>query len=343
MSREIYQKVKKSICKLNCRIADKEYEGTGFFYFNSKGRIFLISNHHVLPIEGNKDANICVNKDETNEQWLTTEEYKIVSFSITENWDWILIEILTCHKEIKNNFESVEFNRIEDCEVTDQVWFGGYPLDHNNLTFHKGNISSIFNDQNNEVKNIQIDGSINSGNSGGPLFDSDGKVIGIISKIDQGFETNIYEFEQNIIKSIECIKKLYLITFETTEHNNLTSNFKNFIIELNDQLKHLEGLTIPIDNLERRLVKKNDLQILIQNNILRSSIYHQQISKRNTIIIEGQLEVVFNTIKNQNLYNEINLQFSKDILYELKRTANVGIGFAHCISNLLDVNKDILK
>jgi regulation of enolase protein 1 (concanavalin A-like superfamily) len=52
------------------------------------------------------------------------------------------------------------------------------------LTIGKATISSLREDQSGKLKNVQLDGELNPGNSGGPVVDSEGKLIGIaVSKI----------------------------------------------------------------------------------------------------------------------------------------------------------------
>jgi S1-C subfamily serine protease len=58
--------------------------------------------------------------------------------------------------------------------------FSGYPFGSENLTTHQGIISAITADVTGITSYI-IDGTINSANSGCPLLDMNGKVIGVIN------------------------------------------------------------------------------------------------------------------------------------------------------------------
>ena len=63
------------------------------------------------------------------------------------------------------------------------------------MTCHVGYISSIY--ESDGVSKIQIDGSVNGGNSGGPLLELDGgQVIGIVTRAEFGFVAE--EFDQLI-------------------------------------------------------------------------------------------------------------------------------------------------
>ncbi len=60
------------------------------------------------------------------------------------------------------------------------VIFSGYPFSSKDLTTHQGIISAITKDATG-ITAYLIDGTVNSGNSGCPLMDADGKLIGIVN------------------------------------------------------------------------------------------------------------------------------------------------------------------
>ncbi|MFH0833961.1 MAG: serine protease [Patescibacteria group bacterium] len=61
-----------------------------------------------------------------------------------------------------------------------KVIFSGYPLGLQDLTTHIGVLSAITQDATG-VDTYLIDGTVNSGNSGCPLMNADGKVIGVVN------------------------------------------------------------------------------------------------------------------------------------------------------------------
>jgi hypothetical protein len=72
------------------------------------------------------------------------------------------------------------------------VWILGYPFGellseragNPALTIGRGTISSIRTDERDEMKVVQIDGDLNPGNSGGPVVDSAGRLVGVsVAKI----------------------------------------------------------------------------------------------------------------------------------------------------------------
>lgn len=59
------------------------------------------------------------------------------------------------------------------------IVFSGYPFGSDDLTTHQGIISAIVKDTT-DITSYLIDGTVNSGNSGCPLLNEDGKVIGVV-------------------------------------------------------------------------------------------------------------------------------------------------------------------
>ena len=98
--------------------------------------------------------------------------------------------------------------------VGESAVFLGFPFGMTQLTSHVGFISSIHN--RNSVKVIQIDGSVNGGNSGGPLLDiKTGKVAGIVTRsvtglIEEQFRNLLYALQQNQ-KALEGAKSVMRI------------------------------------------------------------------------------------------------------------------------------------
>ncbi len=83
----------------------------------------------------------------------------------------------------------VELGGDADVDEGDDIAFYGYPLDINVPTAHKGIVSAKGSymrhdpESNANLELLQIDASVNRGNSGGPLFLPDnGKVVGVVSQ-----------------------------------------------------------------------------------------------------------------------------------------------------------------
>ena len=133
--------------------------GSGF-WFNNQG--YFATNHHV--IEGCKTTQIKLNNELVNS--------KIISFD--------KINDLAIGK-VDKNIESV-FLLSDKPELGEDVMVGGFPLSgvlqNDSIKITRGIVSSL-SGFNNNYSMLQIDAPIQKGNSGGPIINSKGEVIGI--------------------------------------------------------------------------------------------------------------------------------------------------------------------
>src|SRR5262249_39292603 len=90
-------------------------------------------------------------------------------------------------KDVKNLPEPIKFDKAAELAETMAVYTFGFPFgkglatgkDHPAITVSKAAISSLREDQNGELGVVQIDGSLNPGNSGGPIVNAKGELIGV--------------------------------------------------------------------------------------------------------------------------------------------------------------------
>ena len=80
-------------------------------------------------------------------------------------------------------FESVALGDSDDIAVGEEVIAVGYPLGENDMLLGSpsvtGGVVSAKRVSKSGVKLLQTDAAVNPGNSGGPLFDRDGRVVGV--------------------------------------------------------------------------------------------------------------------------------------------------------------------
>ena len=139
--------------------------GSGFI-IDKKG--IVVTNNHV--IQGAEDIFVTVNG---------STEYKAKVIGTDPYMDLALLQI-----ESKEKFSPVNFGDSDKARVGDWVIAIGNPFGFGGTV-----TSGIISSRNRDIgltrydDFIQTDASINQGNSGGPLFDLDGKVIGINTAI----------------------------------------------------------------------------------------------------------------------------------------------------------------
>ena len=136
--------------------------GTGFI-FSEDG--YIITNHHV--IEGADKITVTTYDD---------REYDAKLIGSDKDNDVALLKIEA------EKLRAVSVAEMEKVEVGEQVIAIGNPLGELTFTMTQGYISALDREINTNgvpINMLQTDAAINSGNSGGPLFDMNGNVVGM--------------------------------------------------------------------------------------------------------------------------------------------------------------------
>ncbi len=171
------EKVYDSVVIVSTYKDDKLYaSGSGFVYKNEKDKFYIITNHHVIA-DGNKFKVTYTDGEEVEVRLLGGDRYA---------------DIAVLEAPTKDNIEAVSIGKTENLRVGDTTFTIGAPLDYvYSWTVTRGIISgkerlvevSVSNSSDSDyIMNVlQTDAAVNSGNSGGPLCNANGEVIGVIS------------------------------------------------------------------------------------------------------------------------------------------------------------------
>lgn len=146
--------------------------GTGFVFKSDDENGYILTNYHV--VEGSKKIMVTFTNDNKIEASLVgVDEYSDIAVL----------------KVDKSNIISIaEIGDADSLRVGDTTFTVGAPLDSNvyswtvtrGILSGKNRLVEVSIDNNNSVMEVlQTDAAINSGNSGGPLCNSNGQVIGI--------------------------------------------------------------------------------------------------------------------------------------------------------------------
>ena len=149
--------------------------GTGFIYKNDNGTYYIITNYHVIN-GGTQIKIVLTSGDEIETTVVGGDQYA---------------DIAVLSFKSSKDLTVAETGSSTNARVGDTVFTVGAPLDSTaySWTVTRGILSgkdrlvqvSTTNSSNSdyEMKVLQTDAAINSGNSGGPLCNSNGQVIGI--------------------------------------------------------------------------------------------------------------------------------------------------------------------
>ena len=196
----VYAKVEKSVVpiftlsestgEVGGKIQKTASQGLGSGAVISKSGLILTASHVV-----NDAKNILVEIDE--------EHYtaKIIRNSVNADVALIKLDLPP------DNLEPLKLGDSDDVRIGEQIFVVGFP--HGlGKTFTEGYIGGRhvqkkqFSDLN-DIEMFQTDASINSGNSGGPIFNMKGEIIGVVSSIltkSGGFEGVGFAATINIAK-----------------------------------------------------------------------------------------------------------------------------------------------
>lgn len=160
-------------------------QGTGFI-INDEG--YVVTNAHVLAdSQGNLASGI---------QAITSNQVSRSAEFI--GYDGILDVALL---KIPGSYDSLEFDNSNNVQIGEKVIAIGNPLGLQ-FSVSQGIVSAVHRAGINGIDAyIQTDASLNPGNSGGPLINTDGKVIGINNFKISGGENLGFALESNYIIS----------------------------------------------------------------------------------------------------------------------------------------------
>ena len=172
--------------------------GTGFF-ISKDGK--LVTNHHV--IEGCKDIKVFYNDN----------SYLANVLAVDKTNDLAILEI-------KKNVDTYYMVANEEPELLENVIIAGFPLGKNvssAIKTSKGSITALAGYGDN-YSEFQTDAALNSGNSGGPIMNEDGEVVGVAVAAygkQAGVESFNFGIKNSTLKTFAKANKIKLETPST--------------------------------------------------------------------------------------------------------------------------------
>jgi len=161
-------------------------QGTGFI-IDRDG--YIVTNYHIM--EGATAAGIYTFSD---------GPYDVQLIGVDSIMDVALLKI-------EENFQKLSLGNSDNVNIGEKVIAIGNPY---GLQFSAtvGSVSQIHRKGPNGLEiYLQIDAAVNPGNSGGPVIDKNGKVIGMVNFKVRGAEGLGFALESNIIK--EAVNNIY--------------------------------------------------------------------------------------------------------------------------------------
>lgn len=192
--------IKDNIVKITNKLSNEiKIVGSGFF--DNDG--YLITNSHVVDIEG----EITITYQDG-----TTEKAQLISNDISSDIAILLVD--------NTNALALEFAETLSLKVADNLYAIGYPLNlAGDATVTKGILSARRSIAG--IEYLQTDATIDNGSSGGPLINSEGKVVGMNSLSSNTSNINLAlssETIQNIVSKLKNNPSINYITGERPQN-----------------------------------------------------------------------------------------------------------------------------
>lgn len=178
--------------------------GTGF-----KMGGYLITNNHVIQVHSARRVILrTVGPDGSASAFEATFgrldfQSKLRCGSEESSWDYAVMAIDHPDFSLIPDLEAKEDNGVV---IGSEACFLGFQFEQTNLAIHRGLLSSTFVKAG--VRYIQIDGSVNHGNSGGPLIDiADGKVLGVVTRKATGLTKDFESLDKALQSNIDLLNR----------------------------------------------------------------------------------------------------------------------------------------
>jgi S1-C subfamily serine protease len=186
ISNETLQRVKKSTAHIRITSPGGDGEGSGFFALE---RGLVVSNAHVVgmlhSMEKPKSIEVTVNSGEPDEY-----QRNAVILGVDQDEDLALLRLDGDPETLP---PPLLVDHLSPLAEVQNVYIFGFPLGvqlGKNITVSNSAISSIRKNKDGSIHQIQVNGGMQPGNSGGPVVDARGNVIGVSVSIIRGTQIN---------------------------------------------------------------------------------------------------------------------------------------------------------
>ena len=247
--------------------------GTGFVYKSADKKAYILTNNHVIN-NGDEVYVVFTNNNQVKTTIVGSDEYADIAVLEVSSSDIISVS---------------EIGKSEETKIGDTVFAVGAPLDNTySWTVTRGILSgkdrmiavSLSNSNSNDwiMKVIQTDAAINSGNSGGPLANSNGEVIGITSLklVSSGVEgmgfaipiEDAIEYAEQIINGTELVRPMLGIIM--IDSNDIYTLYANGFEINTKQTGVVVAKVLDGSSAEKAGLKKGDVITKIENQKIAS-------------------------------------------------------------------------
>jgi S1-C subfamily serine protease len=180
--------------------------GTGFFAFEPG---LIVTNAHVISMKhvGSKlPAKVSVFLNSGTEKQQLYEGPSIKILGVDHENDLAILQVVNPGNPLPAPLAIRPSNELRDLDKLVVLGFpGGRRLSERNgstkapvISTTMTQVSAFRNDDSGQRRSIQLQGGVNHGNSGGPLLDMDGNIVGIPVRVDHNHDGNLTNIAEAI-------------------------------------------------------------------------------------------------------------------------------------------------
>ncbi|MBQ9072490.1 MAG: serine protease [Bacilli bacterium] len=182
---------------IECLNEESISSGSGFVYKEIDDKSYIITNYHVI--------------EDYNEIYVYNSDKEKIKASVLTKDEYTDIAILTIDDEL--NLNSVSIGDSDKLNIKDKIYAVGTNDISNISTVTSGIITDLDKEITidtthgmSEFSTIEMNALVESGNSGGPLLNSDGEVIGVVFVKDESVDDVAYALPINYV--MDVVQKL---------------------------------------------------------------------------------------------------------------------------------------
>jgi S1-C subfamily serine protease len=184
---QVLQKVKGSTVFVKVADGKEKATGSGFVVRSEGSTVYVVTNDHVVDLL----------PESRYRRGVVTPAVTLVFHSGTKNEQSVRGEVVAADmrrdlaivkaSSVKNPPPALDLTQTAELVETMPVYILGFPLGellstnkaNPATTVGRGSVASLRNDEAGELAIVQIDGDMTPGNSGGPVVDAQGRLVGV--------------------------------------------------------------------------------------------------------------------------------------------------------------------
>jgi S1-C subfamily serine protease len=197
VSASVLQQLKEATVFIKREAGRLSATGSGFVMKLDGETAYIVTNHHVIDPTGerlsiSRSGRIQVVKVRASSAVILavfrsgTKEERALNAEVVASDSSRDLAVLKVNG-VRDFARAIDLERKAGLMETMPVYILGFPFGQSlslkkgnpNITINKGSISSLRENDQGQMKAVQIDGALNPGNSGGPVVDEQGRLVGV--------------------------------------------------------------------------------------------------------------------------------------------------------------------